>query len=293
MSQLASSLQNFFKPREVLVTGVVCLLILVSLGMFSFAQMPGVVSTAVQATAAVRMKAISTAYVATSSARSRATTTTQAYSAATVQARATTTALVINSTATAVASGNPYPPHEGTLALDDTLHNNSANYWYDGTDKDGSCHFAGGAYHVKATATHLIFGCPAYYVKFSNFVYQVQMTILSGGEGGITFRENTQGRQYTFLVRSEGTYGFYKFEGYDKAVSPLLSGSSSVIKKGLKQTNLVAVIARGKTLDLYVNHQRINSVNDGAYGEGFIAVCASTPTGSAEVAFTNAKVWTM
>jgi hypothetical protein len=293
MSQLASNLQNFFKPREVFIAGIVCLLILVSLSLFSLVQMPGVVSSNVQATAAVRMKAISTAYVATSSARNGATTTAQAHSVATVQARATTTALVRGSTATAVASGNPYPPHEGTLALDDTLHNNSANYWADGASKNGSCYFAGGAYHVKSVTSHINYACPEYDTEFSNFVYEVQMTILSGEGGGITFREDMQGHQYTFLVRNDGAYGFYKFEGYGKTVSPLITDTSSAIKRGLKQKNLIAVIARGKTLDLYVNNQRINSVNDGAFGKGVIAVSASTTAGTTEVAFSNAKVWTL
>ncbi|WP_220210410.1 hypothetical protein [Reticulibacter mediterranei] len=293
MSQLVSSLQTFFKPREVFITGIVCLLVLVSLGILSLAQMPDVVSTNVQATAAVQMKAISAVYVATSSARSRATTTVQAHSTATVQVRATATALVIDSTATAIASGNPYPPHGGTLALDDTLRNNSANAWADEASKNGSCSFVGGTYRAKSVTSNITFGCPGYYTEFSNFVYQVQITILSGDEGGITFREDTQGHQYTFLIRSDGTYGFYKFEGYGKTVSPLISGSSSAIKKGLKQTNLIAVIARGKTIDLYVNQRRVTSVGDGAYSKGAIAVCASATAGTTEVAFNNAKVWTL
>ena len=104
------------------------------------------------------------------------------------------------------------------------------------------------------------------------------------------FRDDLQGHEYTFLIRTDGTYAFYKFSNYNSTPA-LVSGSSSAIKKGLRQTNLVAVIARGKTLELYVNQQRINSVNEGAYGKGFIAVCASTPKGTAEVTFNNAKVW--
>jgi hypothetical protein len=69
MSQLASHLQNFFKPREVLIVGVVLLLILGSLGLFAIMQMPNSVAANVQATSTVHAKAISTAYVATDIAR--------------------------------------------------------------------------------------------------------------------------------------------------------------------------------------------------------------------------------
>lgn len=298
MSQLADTnrerLQSFFKPREVLIAGVVLLLILASLGIISLVQMPTRVATAAQATAAVQMKAISTAYVATGIAHNAATAAAQAHSTATVEARATATAVVMEATATALAAGNPYPPHNGTLALDDSLHNNSTHAWSIGSDKDGSCQFAGGAYHAQAKADHIIYYCTAFETNYSNFVFQVQMTFISGsGGGGITFRQDSQGNSYNFIIRPYGSYGFYKFtKDQTEGVLPNPYGPAGSIK-GLKRTNMVTVIARGKSLDLYVNNRRVSGLNDGSFSSGFIAVNAETRTGPSEVSFTNAKAWTL
>ncbi len=70
-------------------------------------------------------------------------------------------------------------------------------------------------------------------------------------------------------------------------------GSSSAIKVGLNQSNLIAIVAHGNTLDLFVNKQYITSVNDSTPSGGGIGVVAfcnamSKPT---EVEFRNAIVW--
>jgi hypothetical protein len=290
MSQLASHLQNFFKPREVLIVGVVLLLILGSLGLFAIMQMPNSVAANVQATSTVHAKAISTAYVATDIARSAATATIQARGTATVQAIATSTAVVTDATASAIASANPYPPHNGTLVLDDTLHYNSANYWNDFSDKNSTCSFAGGVYHVKTITKNLIHRCSEFEPEFSNFVFQVQMTILSGNGGGITFRDDLQYHFYSFIIMNNGSYELYKFSN-DQPTRYLLSGTSPAIKTGLRQVNLIAVIAHGKTLDFYVNNRHVTSVNDGSYSQGYMGVCVSSVNSSTEATFNNAKVW--
>lgn len=292
MSQFASHLQNFFKPREVLIAGIVLLLILGSLGLFWLIKLPDVVASEVQSTAPAQMKAISTAYANRSSARSAATAMVQARGSATVQAIATATAQVTDATATAIASGNPYPPHNGTLAIDDSLRNNSANYWDDGTFKADFCRFTGGAYHAKVAEDNTNYICMEGETQFDNFVFQVQMTFVSdNGGGGIAFHIDAQsGHRYSFDIRPDGTYSFYKFINNQPAL-PLLENSNSAIKTGKGKTNLVTVIARGKTFDFYVNHQHIDSINDGDLSHGYIGTNVSSLTGPSEVAFNDAKVW--
>jgi hypothetical protein len=176
------------------------------------------------------------------------------------------------------------------LALDDTLHYNSANYWDDFSDKNSTCKFVGGAYHVKTITKNLIYRCSEFEPEFSNLVFQVQMMILSGNGGGITFRDDLQYHFYSFIIEANGSYALYKFSN-NKPTPSLLSGTSPAIKTGLRQVNLIAVIAHGKTLEFYVNNRHVTSVNDGSYSQGYLGVCVSSVNSSTEVTFNNAKVW--
>jgi hypothetical protein len=280
--------------REVMLAALALLLILVSASLIALTQMNNIVSTDVAATAVVHDKAISTAYVATTSARAKATALAQAHARATAQAIATATATVTQATATAIASANPYPPHTGTLAFDDTLSNNSSNGWSVGSDKNGdNCSFTGGSYLAKSAQQNLAYICYATTSNFSNFVYQVQMRITSGDAGGINFRANQTGvNDYLFAIYANGSYFLYK--GNKNQYQSISSGSSGAIKTGLNQTNLVAVIAHGSSIALYVNHQQIASVNDSSYGSGEIGVSAvNISSGSTQVAFSNAELWTL
>ena len=189
---------------------------------------------------------------------------------------------------------SPYPPY-GTLALDDPLSDNSHGYeWNEGPgDSFGTCAFTGGAYHVNVLQRPGK-GCVAS-TNFSDFAYQVQMTIVKGDGGDILFRDDAKGNGYYFFIGQDGTYGFGIYNncnGNNCKLSALRNGSSPAINTGLIQTNLVAVIAKGSTIDLYVNHQKIDSVSDSSYSQGQIGVAASDVNSPTEVVFRDAKVWT-
>ncbi|HET8851873.1 MAG TPA: hypothetical protein VFN02_05050, partial [Ktedonobacteraceae bacterium] len=75
-------------------------------------------------------------------------------------------------------------------------------------------------------------------------------------------------------------------------VQPVLS---LAVHQGLGKTNTIAVVARGNTITLHVNHQQIASVTDSTSSYGLIGlVVSSYAPGSypTEVAFSNARVWT-
>jgi eukaryotic-like serine/threonine-protein kinase len=206
-----------------------------------------------------------------------------------------------DATATIIAQNpDPYPPMNRTLAGIDPLSDNSLGYnWDVNSDKFGTCAFTGGAYHVTAlpqpgTGPQPGKGCSLPSLNFSDFAYQIQMTIVKGVGGGIFFRDDGNGNGYYFFIGQDGTYqlGTYNNCPACTSFSVLHSDSSPAINTGLNQSNLVAVVASGSTIDLYVNNQKIYSSSDSSHSQGGIGVFASGTNGPSEVMFNNAKVWT-
>jgi eukaryotic-like serine/threonine-protein kinase len=169
--------------------------------------------------------------------------------------------------------------------LANSLSNNSASYpWPEGTDKVGTCLFTGGAYHnIKLTPG--FHGCGPAGVTLRDFVFQVQMTIVKGDAGGIIFRLNSNFQHSIFEINQDGSYELR----VDFAI--IAGGSSSAIKVGLNQSNLIAIAAHGDTLDLFVNKHYIASVNDSTLSEGSIGIIAHAISKPTEVEFRDAMVW--
>ncbi len=212
-----------------------------------------------------------------------------------------TTTLAQNSipaTGVVNAEKNPYSPFTGTMALNDLLTDNSKGYgWNEATVSDGSyCKFSGGAYHANQTDPHYIHPCFALNTNFSNFTYELKMTILKGGCGGLVFMaDDASSKYFVFDVCQDGTFSLFYFSGFGQSGTWVLTPqSTSIINSGLNQSNLIAVVANSNNFDLYVNSQKIDSVVDDAYNHGEIGVIAdpqsNTPT---EVVYSNAKVWTL
>ena len=221
---------------------------------------------------------------------SEANATSTAVEASATAAVAQATANAINATATAYAK----TVTPGSPVLNDPLQSNSGNNW-DVTNLPGGggCAFTGGAYHASMPQKGYIAPCFAQATSFSNFTYQVQMIIVKGDQGGIAFRANTnKGTFYYFHISTSGSYALETYSNYNPTKpQPLIQGKDPAIKTGLNQTNLIAVVANGNSLVLYVNKQQIASVNDGTYSNGQIGVIAESTQNPTEVVFTNAEVW--
>ncbi len=169
--------------------------------------------------------------------------------------------------------------------LANSLSNNGATYpWPEGTDHIGTCIFTGGTYHNIEPTPGSFHACGPAGATFRDLVFQVQMTIVKGDAGGIVIRWNSNGG-LQLLISQDGSYelrvNFTIIQG----------GSSSAIKVGLNQSNLIAMAAHGNTLDLFVNKQYITSVNDSTYSEGGIGIVAHAISKPTEVEFRNAMVW--
>ncbi len=239
----------------------------------------------VQATAIAGVSVISTAQ-ASITATGQVTATARSHTSAAI---ATQTALQdIYSQAT---SGFP-TINDPLSSPDDFGWNNTERS--DQQDRDTSgCKFTDDAYLSEASPGHLT-SCMATETHFSNFAYQVDMTITDGASGGLIIRAAASGSGYYFRVSTNSAYFLEKITrtGYGSFSQTLLaSGSSPVIKKGHNRTNQLAIVAQGKSLYLYVNKQYVDSISDASYSSGEIGVYADGNNYETEVIFRNAQVW--
>jgi flagellar basal body-associated protein FliL len=176
----------------------------------------------------------------------------------------------------------------------DPLTRQDANYWNVGTWHQGdSCSFNDGAYHIISIEQEYYSWCIAEAPVFSNFVYQVRMKILRGDGGGLVFRAHDKsGDYYYFGIGQTGAYNLYRFSSKEDR-QELQSGSSSSIKTGLNQVNLLSIVARGAQIAVFVNKQPIAEINDSTYQKGQIGLAADEDNNTTDVAYTNAQVWTL
>ncbi len=203
---------------------------------------------------------------------------------------------------TSNATSIPYPaylPGSGKFALYDPMKDDSKGYAWNPPNYR-YCNFQGNALHVHvfgdSTDTGHFHPCIGKTPMFSDFAYQIKMTVIKGDCGGLVFRSHDP-LLYYFYICQNGQYGLVRYQDNNDPSKNLIlrEGSSSQIKVGLGQANSIAVLARGHYMYLYVNQVQIDWAYDTSYNEGAIGVLAKAfalfrPT---EVAFSDATVWTL
>jgi len=178
--------------------------------------------------------------------------------------------------------------------LDDQLNSQSASNWDEYTQAGYSCTFIGNAYHAIMQQTNYITMCLAHATNFSNFAFQVQMIIIKGNAGGLIFCADTGGsKMYRFMTSQDGNYDLISTNASNNIGRLTGYESSSAIKTGLNQPNLLTVIARRSHFYLYINGQYVNSATDSTTSSGEIGLFAWDSGNPTEVVFSNAKVWTL
>jgi hypothetical protein len=219
----------------------------------------------------------------------------QATATAQTQAKlnATATAGAI-ATATQVASVYPF---SNNLVLDDPLKDNSKGYkWDEVTNQNGgACKFEGQAYHATQSQGGYFNPCYAAKTNFSNFTYQVQMTITQGDAGGLIFRADSQNTKLYYLRMTEsGSFSLFLYvDNIPSHTRTLAHDTASNFNSGFNQTNLIGVVANGDAISIFVNSQQITRVTDSTYSSGQIAVLAESFGKPTEVVYSNAKVWAL
>ncbi|GCE18866.1 hypothetical protein KDK_26660 [Dictyobacter kobayashii] len=298
-SEQPAGIMSLLRPRTILVLAVVLVIIIAStIGIAVLANNNTAQQVALEQTNATATSVSSQATATTTIARENA--------------RATQTAQV------KAERADPYvTDNTSTLILDDPLTDNR-NGWQEGADSTnitaGQCTFKGQSYTVNAPALEPTV-CFQNKQTYSNFAYQVDMTITNIGQSfsgaGIVFRGNNDTKGYYFFeIYGSGNYSLQKciggvgcanpMDGYKLGKPPL-----TTFKQGLNMTNTLAVVADGNSITLYVNKEKVSTVTDQIgtpYDTGDIGVMATggndtgidattnTPT---SVIFSHAKVWNL
>lgn len=239
---------------------------------------------------------------ATANAQAQATLNTlgtvqaQILATATSQAGAQASATAVLDQATAVASQKTdqfTQASTGTASLDDPLSDNTGKgKWDSGTATPGTgCNFTNGSYSVTVGQRGFLQPCLARATSYTNFAYQVQMTIVAGSQGGLLFDANpTTNSYYFFHVGTDGSYALDLYKGSSQAQT-LTNGINPAITPGLNSPNTLAVLTKDGEIDLFANQMFITSVKDTQLTSGEVGVAAidfNTPT---QADFTNAQAW--
>jgi hypothetical protein len=219
----------------------------------------------------------------TATSQTQVAGTAQAYTQATAHAQAT---------ATYVKSHYPF---SSNLVLNDSLNNNSNASKY-GWDIGNDCAFTNNTYQVTIDKTGYFSYCTASTVSFTNFTYEVQMSIQKGGnnaEGGVVFRANMTSSLFYVLYLSSTGYYDLDIQTNSNATNTrtLKTGTVPGFASGFYQVHTIGVVANGSQISLYVDQNKVTEVNDTTYSGGQIGVISAYGSSTTVVVYNNAKVW--
>ena len=220
-----------------------------------------------------------------------------------------------NATATTVSSPtvdaaqNPYPPNTGTLVMMDPLKDNSKGYKWDEATMNASdgngpsiCGFSNGGYHLTyhlklSPLAGMICDPEAPTLTLSNVIFETDVTIIQGDQAGVVTRvDQTKGTGYLFFIDVQGNYTIELINlsttNTQNIQKVLRSGSNGAIKKGLNQTNKIAIETNGTTISAFVNGQFIDSIQDSTYTQGQLGIYGFAGTATVmDVLVSNARAW--
>lgn len=276
--------RRFSRKTMIALIAVACLVILSGVGLIYYTAVAHPAQLRAEATATVQAASTASAN-RTATVNAQVTGTAQAaHAQATTQARATATS--IQQVYTNATNGTP--------AFDSTLAAQDGGNWdvYDAKG-GGGCAFTNGALHSSITQKSFYVPCFAHTTNFDNFAYEVEMTIAKGDEGGLIFRANDAASKYYFFRIGRDSIYSLTVSKNETNSTPIIYDTSPAIKTATGQTNTLTVIARSKNIYLFINKQFVASTTDGSYGAGNIGIFAADNANATDVAFKNARVWTL
>src|SRR5262249_50188899 len=139
-------------------------------------------------------------------------------------------------------------------------------------------------YHIVTTAQAHRSWCTANATNFSNFVYEVRMTILKGDSGGLIFRADARNSKfYEFSINRNGSFDFSIHTAGTSTIEA--TGQIPSFHQGTNQSNLIAVEAQNNEITLFLNYYYITDLTDYHFSQGQIGIVAGTNNNTTEVVF--------
>ena len=180
-----------------------------------------------------------------------------------------------------------YLPGRGISPYSDPL-NHPSNSW----EITSNCQFLNEMYHVRASEHEAYTICHQQANEFTDFAFEVQMKIVTGDCGGMVFRsEKSKYKFYRVDICSDGDMRVF-LQG-DSSLNPLFYKNITDIKRDPKKTHVVAIVAQGRTLLLYIDQKSIGQIPDTTYSNGQIGLAAYERSNPTEVAYMNVRIWVL
>jgi TIR domain len=168
--------------------------------------------------------------------------------------------------------------------LSDWLDRQTSQQW---SERSRYFFFEPGAYHLSLQGHNCYRVDLAQETDFSNFAFQVEMTILKGSGGGLIFRAGqAEPNGYRFFVGREY---------FDCVYGNTTLARSVTFKAELNRIYLLTAIARSNSILLYVNKKCIATIVDRSASSGSVGlmVVNFTEHTQALVMYHNAQVWNL
>ncbi len=202
-----------------------------------------------------------------------------------------TASITANTGATATAAAaSPYLPFTRLALFDHLVGGNSA--W----DEGSACQFTSDGYRVSSVGAGFFQMC-LNTRQFGEFAYQATMNIIDGECGGLIFKYVDAANFQLFVVCQNGTYNLANRARGKWSYLYAAAMPSSAIKRGVDQLNVVAVVARGNAIAMYVNGQKIDATSRAAltrsaFSQGRFGLLASGEGKATAVIYGDVKIWT-
>ncbi len=189
------------------------------------------------------------------------------------------------------------PVSVGNLLLADDFANNNNGWWSGTTSDDGTPNEQGiisnGEYsmvqHQKDSAWSVT--CSAC-GDLGDFYYEATARYVSGEQdyayGLIVRGDRGMDNHYIFQITADGSYKVSKYS--NKAYTSLTNWttSSAIQKNG---TNRLGVLARGSSLEFFINGKSVQKLNDVSFTRGYVGLYAGTT--DLNVSFSQLRVWAL
>lgn len=193
------------------------------------------------------------------------------------------------------------PPGQQPV-INDPLHDNNQSYgWNTASSSSGSCNFVQGQYLLLSAPGGQMngVGCnpTAPSTIFGNFVYQIEMTIISGldtpsnSSVGPVFRVNTGGTGQEYQVSFDVAGNWQVTVDSTPLTGDICANPCPYFHRGYNQANFITILAAGSSIQVQINGYTLGSYTDTTYTSGFVGVLLSPGSDDSSVAFNNMLVW--